>query len=93
MTRPITHLLPNRGGSGSTPIRPGSLVPHRRTAQSLADWAWINSRLGDCEPAHRAHEASVQRRDEALDSAAKVMRLHDEVADSAAGESRDAAAS
>ncbi len=56
----------------------GRLAGQRAPAEGMTDWAWIASRLGECEPGHRMQESAVRRRDEALASAERVMSLRDQ---------------
>lgn len=74
MSISIHHLLHRSEGYAARSV-PRGLTGNKDCSGALQYWAWVDSRIGDCNPGHRIQESAVARRDDALASAERLLGL------------------
>ncbi len=74
------HLEPT---SAPGPLRPHAMGRLRHARSEMSDWAWVTSRLDECDGHRPLPQTAAHRRDEALDSATRLMMLFDEATERA----------
>lgn len=74
MSISIHQMLHRREDPASRPA-PRGLTGNKDCSGALEYWAWVDSRIGDCDPGHRMQASAVARREDALASAERLLGL------------------